>query len=91
MIRSLAPVAALLLGVAILLTGQGLQSTLLPVRAHMESFSTIAIGVMGGAYFLGFTVGCLRGIRLVQKLGQVSDKAPPAPVGASMVCVGKKT
>ena len=83
MIRSLAPVAALLLGVAILLTGQGLQSTLLPVRAHMESFSTIAIGVMGGAYFLGFTVGCLRGIRLVQKLGHVRVFAAMAAVASA--------
>ena len=83
MIRSLAPVAALLLGVAILLTGQGLQSTLLPVRAHMESFSTIAIGVMGGAYFLGFTAGCLRGIRLVQKLGHVRVFAAMAAVASA--------
>ncbi len=83
MIRSLAPVAALLLGVAILLTGQGLQSTLLPVRAHMESFSTIAIGVMGGAYFLGFTIGCLRGIRLVQKLGHVRVFAAMAAVASA--------
>ncbi|HMB60536.1 MAG TPA: MFS transporter, partial [Xanthomonadales bacterium] len=59
--------ASLLLGVAILLTGQGLQSTLLPVRATMESFSTLSIGLMGGAYFLGFTIGCLRGVNLVQK------------------------
>lgn len=71
MIRSLTPVASLLLGVAILLTGQGLQSTLLPVRATMESFSTLSIGLMGGAYFLGFTIGCLRGVNLVQKLGHV--------------------
>lgn len=71
MIRALTPVAALLLGVAILLTGQGLQSTLLPVRAHLEAFSTLSIGLMGGAYFLGFTLGCMRGVRLVQKHGHV--------------------
>ncbi len=83
MIRSLAPVGTLLLGVAILLAGQGLQSTLLPVRATMESFSTMAIGVMGGAYFLGFTVGCLRGIRLVQKLGHVRVFAAMAAVASA--------
>lgn len=83
MIRSLAPVASLLLGVAILLAGQGLQSILLPARAHIESFSTLAIGVMGGAYFLGFTVGCLRGIRLVQKLGHVRVFAAMAAVASA--------
>ena len=65
MIRVLAPVAALLIGVSILLTGQGLQGTLLPVRASLEGFPTLAIGAMGATYFLGFTVGCLRGGELV--------------------------
>lgn len=47
MIRAITPVAALLFGTAILLTGQGLQGTLIPVRATLESFSTISIGLMG--------------------------------------------
>ncbi|MEJ2534766.1 MAG: MFS transporter [Gammaproteobacteria bacterium] len=71
MIRSIAPVASLLLGVAILLTGQGLQGVLLPVRATLESFSPFAVGLIGGAYFLGFTVGCWRGPRLIRRAGHV--------------------
>jgi len=71
MIRTLSPIGPLLLGVAILLTGQGLQGTLLPVRASMEGFSTLSIGLMGGAYFLGFTLGCLRGPSLVWKVGHI--------------------
>jgi MFS family permease len=69
--QALAPVASLLLGVSILLTGQGLQGTLLPVRAGLESFSTVSIGVMGAAYFLGFTIGCLKGGDLVKRVGHV--------------------
>ncbi len=69
--QALAPVAALLIGVSILLTGQGLQGTLLPVRASLESFPTIAIGIMGAAYFLGFTLGCLRGGELIKRVGHV--------------------
>jgi MFS family permease len=69
--QALAPVAALLIGVSILLTGQGLQGTLLPVRASLESFSTISIGVMGALYFFGFTLGCLRGGELVRRVGHV--------------------
>jgi MFS family permease len=38
---------------------------------------------MGGAYFLGFTVGCLRGIRLVQKLGHVRVFAAMAAVASA--------
>ncbi len=71
MIRSFAPVAALLFGVAILLAGQGLQGVLIPVRAALEEFSTFSIGLMGGAYFLGFTFGCLRGGDLVRRVGHV--------------------
>jgi len=69
--NALRPVAALLIGVAILLTGLGLQGTLLPVRASLEAFSTLAIGTMGAAYFLGFTLGCLKGGQLVKSVGHV--------------------
>ena len=71
MIRILSTVAPLLLGVAILLTGQGLQGTLLPVRANLEGFSTLSIGLMGGAYFFGFTLGCLRGSTLLRRVGHI--------------------
>ena len=69
--KTFAPVAALLISVSILLTGQGLQGTLLPVRATLESFPTLAIGAMGAAYFVGFTLGCLRGGELVRRVGHV--------------------
>lgn len=83
MIRALAPVASLLLGVAILLAGQGLQSILVPLRANLEDFSTIGIGLMGGAYFLGFTFGCMRGVTLVQKLGHVRVFAAMAAIASA--------
>jgi len=71
MIRAIAPVASLLLGVVILLTGHGLQGVLLPVRATLEAFSPFAVGLIGGAYFLGFTLGCWRGPRLIRRAGHV--------------------
>jgi MFS family permease len=69
--NALAPVATLLVGVSILLTGLGLQGTLLPVRASLELFSTFSIGVIGAAYFFGFTLGCLKGGELVKNVGHV--------------------
>lgn len=71
MTKTLASVAALLLSVSILLAGQGLQGTLLPVRASLEAFSTLAIGAMGATYFFGFTIGCLKGGELVRRVGHV--------------------
>lgn len=69
--RTLTKVAALLFGVAILLTGQGLQGTLIPTRAALENFSTLTIGIIGASYFLGFTTGCLRGGALLRSVGHV--------------------
>ena len=71
MLKALAPVATLLFGVAILLTGQGLQGTLLPVRANLEQFSVFGVGFIGGTYFLGFTLGCLFGARMIGRVGHV--------------------
>ena len=44
---------------------------LLPVPATLEEFSTVSIGVMGAAYFFGFTLGCLRGGEIVGRVGHV--------------------
>jgi MFS family permease len=71
MIRAITPVATLLLGAAILLTGQGLQGILLPVRATLEDFSTVAVGFIGATYFLGFTYGCWKGPELIRRAGHV--------------------
>lgn len=68
---SLAPVGALLLSVALLLAGNGLQGTLLPVRASMESFSPLSIGVLGAAYYVGFAFGVLVTPRLIERVGHI--------------------
>jgi MFS family permease len=71
MIATLAPVGALLLSVALLLTGNGLQGTLLPVRANLESFGALSIGLMGSAYYIGFVAGCLLTPKLIRRVGHI--------------------
>jgi MFS family permease len=71
MIATLAPVGALLLSVALLLTGNGLQGTLLPVRANLESFGALSIGVMGSAYYVGFVAGCVLTPKLIRRVGHI--------------------
>ena len=66
-----APVAALLLSVAVLLMGHGLQGTLLPVRAQLEDFGSLNIGILGSSYYLGFALGCLMGPKAVQRVGHI--------------------
>lgn len=51
--------------------GNGLQGTLLPVRANLEQFSSIALGLLGMAFFLGFTLGCVHGPLLVRRSGHI--------------------
>jgi MFS family permease len=68
---ALAPVTALLFSVSLLLMGNGLQGTLLPVRANIEAFSSIELGLLGTAYFLGFTFGCMHGPLLVRRSGHI--------------------
>ena len=68
---ALAPVSALLLSVAFLLMGNGLQSTLLPLRADFEVFTKFEIGVLGSAYYLGFAAGCLYGAYVIKRVGHI--------------------
>lgn len=71
MIATIATIFALLLSVAILLTGNGLLITLLPVRAGMEGFTTFQIGLMGSAYFFGFAVSCLIAPFMIRRVGHI--------------------
>lgn len=67
----IAQLGALLLGATILLMGNGLQTTLLPLRAEAEGFSALSIGIMGSSYFVGFVAGCLTISRMVRSVGHI--------------------
>ena len=85
MTGAIAPIAALLISVALLLMGNGLQGTLLPVRASIESFSELDIGVMGSAYFIGFALGCYYGPHLVRRAGHIRTFTAMVAVASSSV------
>jgi MFS family permease len=80
----IAPVAALLLSVAFLLTGNGLQGTLLAVRGDIESFSTVSLGLMGSTYFLGFAIGCVLGAHLIRRVGHIRTFTAMAAVASAV-------
>jgi len=85
MARTLAPITALLLGVAFLLAGNGLQFTLLPLRATEEGFSAFSIGIMGSSYFAGFVAGCVIAPYLILRAGHI--RAFAAMVATATVAV----
>ncbi len=84
MIPTLVPVAALLLGAALLFAGNGLQGVLLPIRAELEAFSVYSIGLIGSTYFLGFGVGCLFGAAMVRHAGHVRTFAAMAAIASAV-------
>ncbi|ODN70966.1 MFS transporter [Methylobrevis pamukkalensis] len=71
MAKSLAPIASLLIGIAFLLAGNGLLSTLTPLRASFEEFGALEIGLIGSGYYAGFVAGCLAGPYLILRAGHI--------------------
>ena len=61
----------LLVSIGILLTGHGLQLTLLPVHARAIGWTDTEIGLTAAAYFLGFVLGCLSVPKLLSRAGHI--------------------
>jgi MFS family permease len=82
MVKSLGPVAALLMGTFFLLAGSGLIGILLPLRGQAESFPTTSLGLLGTAWAGGFIAGCLLAPHAVRSVGHIRAFAAFAAVGA---------
>ncbi|MCB1478016.1 MAG: MFS transporter [Rhodobiaceae bacterium] len=65
------PFTKLLAGVALLMLGMGLQNTLLGVRAGLEDFSSIEVGSLMAAYFVGFLAGSTIVPNFVSSVGHI--------------------
>jgi len=87
MLAVLTPIFALLISTSLLLMGNGLQATLLPVRASIESFSALDIGILGSAYFLGFAAGCVYGPYIVRRVGHIRTFTAMATIASCAVLV----
>lgn len=61
----------LLLGVMLLMVGNGIQGTLLGIRGAIEGFSTYEISIVMSAYFAGFLVGSKLAPAMIRKVGHV--------------------
>jgi MFS family permease len=62
---------ALLLGMLLLMVGNGLQGTLLGVRGGMEGFSTLTMSIVMSAYFVGFLGGSRLAPAMIRRVGHV--------------------
>lgn len=71
MIQSIFPLSSLLLGVALLLLGNGLLGTLLAVRGGIEGFNSQTMGIIGAMYFVGYLGGTYLGPLMIRRVGHV--------------------
>lgn len=71
MIQVLGSAWALLLGIGLLMVGNGLQGTLLGVRGAIEGFSTFEMSLVMSAYFIGFLGGSRMTPELIRRVGHV--------------------
>ena len=64
-------IATLLLGIAVILAGNGLLGTLLGVRGEMEGFSSATLGLITGGYFAGFVAGTFVIPDIIRRIGHI--------------------
>ncbi|WP_128253648.1 MFS transporter [Falsirhodobacter deserti] len=77
----------LLVGVMLLLVGNGMQSTLLGIRGGIEGFSTLQMSAVMSCYYVGFLVGSRTVPDLIQKVGHVRVFAALGSIiSAILVC-----
>src|SRR5210317_1767656 len=78
---------ALLLGFGILMLGDGLQGTLLAIRADLEGFSATLTGLVMSTFYLGFLLGSLLTPRITIKVGHIRVFAAFAALSSAAILV----
>ncbi len=73
-------IAIVLICAGLLLAGNSLFLTLLPLRANLEGFSTALIGLLGTAHFGGIAIGCFFGPKLIMSVGHIRSFAGAAAI-----------
>lgn len=71
MVSTITHLVPLFLAAAILLGGNGILGTLVTLRASLEGFDAVTIGVVGAAYFAGFGLSCVLTPHLIRSVGHI--------------------
>ena len=71
MLQVLGSVWALMLGMFLLMIGNGLQGSLIGIRGAIENFSTTELSIITSAYFIGFLFGSRLAPELIRRVGHV--------------------
>lgn len=84
MLHIVVSILSLLLASAILLSGVGLQGTLIALRAGVEGFAVDTTGIVMAAYFIGYTVGTRFCPYLIRQFGHIRTYAILATVASAV-------
>ena len=61
----------LLMGVMLLMVGNGIQGTLLGIRGNLEGFTTYQLSYVMAAYYLGFLFGSWAAPKMIRQVGHI--------------------
>jgi MFS family permease len=75
----------LLLGIVLIMAGNGLQSSLLGLRGGLEGFTSTVVGVIMTGYYVGFLLGSLLTPKIVSRVGHIRVFAALAALAAIAV------
>ena len=78
---------AILLGFGILMLGDGLQGTLLAVRADLEGFSATLTGLIMSSFYLGFLIGSILTPRITLRVGHIRVFAAFAAISSAAILI----
>jgi MFS family permease len=87
MLRIISNCWALFLGMGLIMLGNGLQATLLGVRASMEDFGTTITGLVMSGFFLGLIGGCNMVPKVVGRVGHVRTFGALASLASTSILV----
>lgn len=75
----------LLAGIVMITTGNGLQGTLLGLRAMAEGFPVFATGIVMSMYYCGFLLGCFIVPRAISSVGHIRVFAASASLASTTI------
>lgn len=85
--KTLSSVAALLASVFLLIAGNSLVGVLTPLRASLDGFPDLTIGLLGSIYFSGMLAGTLATPAIVRRAGHIRAFSAFVAVGVVSIIV----
>jgi MFS family permease len=77
------PLSPLLAAVALVVIGVGLLFSVMGIRASLSNFSSVTLGLVMSAYYVGFLVGSYSSPWLIRRIGHIRAFAALASMAST--------